>query len=228
MFLFQLLCLQGEWDKASTHLRALASLSGEAQMLAVVYGQLIETERVREAAFAGKGPTPALVATSPWVLDLVASMESFARGDAAEGEARREAAFDAAGDTPGVADGVDFDWIADADPRFGPACEMVVTGSWGVVPFEAIQSIKSDGPKDLRDLVWLPATVSLRSGQSTTAYLPARYPGTSAEGEANLRLARATDWRPHPAGDVGVGQRLWSLSGGEELGLLSFRSLQFH
>ena len=59
MFLFQLFCLLGEWEKAKSQLRALASLSPEAQMLAVSYNQAIDAEIQREQVFAGQAQ-PAL------------------------------------------------------------------------------------------------------------------------------------------------------------------------
>ena len=72
-----------------------------------------------------------------------------------------------------------FGWIADVDPRLGPCFEAIVAGKWGLVPFEAISRIKTEGPRDLRDVVWLPVEMALRSGQSAAALLPARYPGPS-------------------------------------------------
>ena len=42
---------------------------------------------------------------------------------------------------------------------------------------------------------------------------------------ATLRLARGTDWREGPLGDVGAGQRLFSLSDGEDLPILELRRL---
>ena len=65
MFLFQLQCVLGEWDKAQSQLRALAQLSPEAQMLAVTSNMAINAERAREAAFAGQGQPALLVGSSP-------------------------------------------------------------------------------------------------------------------------------------------------------------------
>ena len=65
LFLFQLLALAGEWDKARAQLGTLAQLSPEAQMLSVVYGQAIEAEREREAVFAGDARA-AIHGDAPW------------------------------------------------------------------------------------------------------------------------------------------------------------------
>ena len=227
MFLFQLQCLSGEWDKAQTHLRTLASLSPEAQMLAVTYNIAIEAERARADAFAGKAPPALLVSSSPWAGDIAAALAADARGETAVAAALREQAFDAAPDTPGEIDGVAFDWIADGDARFGPSLEAIVAGRWGLVPFDAIEGIKSEGPQDLRDLVWLPVQLAFKSGSSVNAMLPVRYPGSETAEDTAIRMARRTDWHHEAWGPTGLGQREWSLSGGEDVGLLSLRRLTF-
>lgn len=227
MFLFQLQCLSGEWDKAQTHLRTLASLSPEAQMLAVTYNIAIEAERARADAFAGKVPPSLLVGSSPWAGDIASALAADARGAHDEAAKLRETAFESAPDTPGTLDGVEFEWIADGDARFGPSLEAIIAGRWGLVPFDAIESIKSEGPQDLRDLVWLPVQLAFKSGQSVNAMLPARYPGSETADDTAIRMARRTDWRDEPWGPAGMGQHEWSMSAGDDVGLLSLRRLTF-
>jgi protein involved in temperature-dependent protein secretion len=228
MFLFQLQCVMGEWDKALVQLRTLAQLAPEAEMLGVAYRQAIEAERVREQVFAGAAQPALLVSSSPWAGDLAAALGLFAQGRADEAQARRDAGLDAAPDTPGEIDGTGFEWIADADGRFGPTFEAVIAGRWGLVPFDAVASLTSEGARDLRDLVWYPVQLAFKSGQSVAAFLPLRYPATVATGEAELLLARRTAWRDGPAGQEGLGQRLWTLSDGSDVDLLSLRRLVLH
>ncbi len=227
LYLFQLLCLQGDWDKALTHLRTLASLSAEAQMLSVNYAMAIEAERSRIEVFAGRAQPVLLVGSSAWAGDLAAAIGELAQGRLDEALARREQAFDAAPDTPGEFGEQRFDWISDSDPRFGPSLEAIIAGRWGLVPFDAIERIESEGPRDLRDLVWLPAVVAFKSGQSVNALLPTRYPGTEASDDDTLKLARATIWQDEPGGPFGLGQHEWSLSDGSEVSLLALRRLTF-
>ncbi|MGI4732242.1 MAG: type VI secretion system accessory protein TagJ [Janthinobacterium lividum] len=225
MFLFSLLAIAGEWDKARIQLTTLAQLSPEAQMLSVAYGQAIDAERERAAVFAGEA-APTLHVASDWALGLAEAVAHEAAGRADVADETRSTALDAAPDTPGDLDGEAFDWIADADRRFGPTFEAIVGGRYGWQPFDQIRSITSDGPRDLRDLVWYPVEIAFRDGRTTAALLPARYPGIPADPAE--RLARATGWSDGPMGQVGSGQRLWSLSTGEDRGLLSVRSLVFH
>ncbi len=224
LFLLQLMMLCGEWDKAAAQAKALASLSPQAEMLAVLCNQLIGGERQREDAFAGGQPFKVLVPTSPWVGDLAEALTALAAGDVARAETLRDQAFDAAPDTPGEIDGNKFTWIADADSRFGPCLEVIIAGAWGLVPLEAIEAINSDGPVDLRDLAWLPVQLALRSGQTAAAFLPTRYPGVAGEAAA-LQLARGTEWREGAIGEVGAGQRLFVTSEGGEAPILSLRRL---
>lgn len=224
LFLFQLLALRGEWDKAATHLALLGQMSPEAAMLAVVYGQAIAAERERAAVFAGTA-TAIVHGDAPWASGIAEAIRLLAIGDAAGAAAAREAAFEQAPATPGTLDGTRFDWIADADARFGPCIEAIIGGRYGLLPFDAITGLRSEGPKDLRDIIWYPVEIALKSGSSVAALLPARYPGLGAD--AAEQLGRATDWHDGPAGQTGSGQRLWTLSGGEDRGLLSVRTLAF-
>ena len=226
MFLFQLLAVAGEWDKARRQLDTLAQLSPDAQMLAMAYGQAIDAERQRADIFSGKAQMRQLV-TSDWAHGLVDALSHYAAGRIAEGDAARDAAFDAAPDTPGTLDGVAFDWISDADARFGPAFEAIIAGQYGLVPFDTVERITSEGPRDLRDVVWYPVQIAFKVGQSVAALLPARYPGSESAADVNERLARATGWTDTGWGQAGSGQHLWSLSTGDDRDLLSVRTLTF-
>lgn len=53
-FLFELLCFQGEYDRAEKHLHLLADASPDAQMGAVLYFSALHAERVRRDLFQKK------------------------------------------------------------------------------------------------------------------------------------------------------------------------------
>ncbi len=226
MFLFQLLCVSGEWERARKQLETLAQLSPEARMLSVVYGQALAAEAVRAEVSAGRATAP-ILAGGEWAQGLAAALRHFAEGDGEAAAAARDAALDQAPDTPGEIDGTRFDWIADADSRFGPCFEAIVGGRYGLVAFDAVERIESEGPRDLRDIVWYPVQVAFRHGTSAAALLPVRYPGTEGSSDDSERLARSTGWQAGPAGETGSGQHLWMLSNEEDRGLLSLRSLTF-
>ncbi len=227
MFLFQLLCVTGEWDKARKQLQALAQVAENAQMLAATYNQAIDAELIRADVFAGKADMPVLVGMGGWIEGVAKAISLSAKGDHAQAEALRDEAFGQAPDTPGSLDGQAFEWIADADMRFGPTFEAIVAGRYGLVPFDAVASITSEGPQDLRDTVWYPVQLALKSGQSIAAFIPARYPGSEASSSSAIRLGRQTDWVDAQGAEAGIGQRLWSLSEGDDAALLNLRKLTF-
>jgi type VI secretion system protein ImpE len=227
MFLFQLLCVDAQWDKAQAQVRTLAQLSPEAQMLATAYSQTIAGEVARAACFAGRGKASLLVDPQGWAADLVAAIEAEAAGDVARGVQLRSDAFDRCPPIAGTVDGMPFEALFDGDMRFGPTLEAIVADRWGLIPFSAIEEIVTAGPVDLRDLVWLPAEIRFREGPSLAAMLPVRYPGVERETDVELRLARRTEWRETPYAVHGAGQRMWTTDAGDDIGILSFGRIAF-
>src|ERR1700693_5143920 len=53
-FLFELLCFQGEYDRAEKHLHVLADATPDAKMGAVLYFSALHGERLRQATFEKK------------------------------------------------------------------------------------------------------------------------------------------------------------------------------
>lgn len=224
IFFFQLLAVLGEWDKAETQVRALAQITPDAQMLATVYGLAIAAERERAKVFAGAAPCHVHL-ESEWLGDLAKAVEAYARDDGAAGDAARELAFAKVPTATGSFNDRAFTMIADCDGRFGPSFEAIMAGHWGLIGFDQVAEISSEGPIDLRDLVWLPVEIAFRSGQSAAALLPVRYPGTETAGDDEATLARSTDWRDGASGQVGIGPHLWFVEDGTELDILSLRRI---
>jgi type VI secretion system protein ImpE len=227
MYLFQFFALIGELDKSLKQLETLAQLSPDAQMLGVTYHQAIVAEKFRAGVFTGELDLLMLLGEGSWAQGIAQGISLLAQGKADEAAAVRDAAFDNAPDTPGTLNGAPFDWIADADSRFGPTFEAVIAGRYGLVPFDQVTKITSDGPEDLRDLIWLPVQIEFKSQQSVAAFLPVRYPGSERSDDGQVVLARLTGWEDEDWGQRGVGQRIWTTSAGEDVGILDLRSLAF-
>jgi type VI secretion system protein ImpE len=222
-FFWQLIALHGEWEKAGTQLQALSTAEPKAMMLASVYNQALAAMLMREAVWSGKERPQSVVGTEPWVEGLLDALHA-AAVVAPDTEQRIAAALDAAPASTGNLNGEAFEWIADADGRFGPMLEVIVGDQYGFLPFAAIRRIKSKGPEDLRDLVWIAADIELRSGQTSAAMLPVTYPGTGRSGQPALMLARSTDWQDLGGVECGLGQHLLTTDG-PECGVLELREL---
>lgn len=227
MFLSQVLLVLGEWDKALTHMKAIAGLSPEALTLFTAYDRAVAAEKSREAVFAGKQAPVGLVPGEGWFDKLLAALASDATGEAAKAASLRTEAYDEAPETPGEADGKRFTFIADADARFGPALEVILDGRYGLIPFAAVSELTTDGAKDLRDFVWLPARLTLKSGRAGNCFLPARYPGSQGDSDNLIKLARQTAFDARgDLGNAGRGQRVWD-AGDSEIAILELRKLVF-
>jgi len=206
-FFWQLIAVTGDWDKAGTQLRALAAADPKAMMMASVFGQALAAMKTRDAVFAGSERPVSLVGSEPWAEGLLDALHArtVLAPDAA---ARSDAALAAAPATPGMLDGERFEWIADADTRFGPMLEVIVGDAYGFVPFAAMTRVRAKPPEDLRDFVFHAVEIELRSGQTSLALVPVVYPGTAKHNKPLLDLARATEWVDDGGGEVGIGQRL--------------------
>ena len=225
VFLFQLLCVLGQWQRASTQLEVCGELDAATLPMVNTYREALKCELVREAVFAGKTTPIAFGQPQAWVAWLVEALQAQARGDAAGAARLRTEAFEAAPATPGTLNGEAFEWIADADSRLGPVIEAVIKGRYCWVPFAAVAKVVIEAPVDLRDLVWAPAQFQLHNGGQTVALIPTRYVGSGASATGALQLSRATEWLElAPDHFSGLGQRLFTTSG-PELGLLETREI---
>ncbi len=216
VFLFQLLCVLGQWERALTQLQVLAGLDANCMMLAHIFQPVIHCEVFRAEVFRGKR-TP-LVFGEPleWIGSLIQANELAAKGQPQAALQLRDKAFEAAEATPGKVNEQAFEWIADADQRLGPMLEVILEGRYYWVPFRRIKRLYMERPSDLRDLVWMPAQFVWANGGEASGHIPSRYPATESQTDDALRLGRKTDWRELTEGySIGLGQRILTTDSAE-------------
>ena len=225
VFLFQLLCVLGQWERASTQLQVCGEMDASTLPMVNTYREALKCERVREAVFAGKTTPVALGEPKAWLAWLVEALQAEGRGETTVAEQWRNDALEAAPSSAGTLDGAPFDWIADADSRLGPVLEAIVNGRYCWVPYTTLAKVVIEAPVDLRDLVWAPARLEFPHGGQTVALLPARYSGSGSSGDGALQLSRKTEWIELGSGHFrGLGQRVLTTSE-PEVGLLAVREI---
>lgn len=226
IFLFQLLAVLGNWERARTQLDVAGELDASALGMVAVYRQALEAERVRAEVFAGQRTPLVFGEPAEWMALVFEALRLTAMGRDAESQQVRARAFDAAPATAGRIDGQPFDWIADGDPRLGPMLEAIVNGRYYWVPFAHIRRLAVEAPSDLRDLVWTPAFITWPNGGEAAALIPTRYPGSEQSEDAQIRLARRTEWVARGADlYLGLGQRMLTTSAGDHP-LLELRQIE--
>lgn len=215
-FLFQLLAVLGQWERALAQLNTVAELQAAALPMAQMYRETLRCESLRADVFAGRRSPLILGEPETWLALLIESLLPAGQGDPKAAEDLRQRAFDLAPATSGTINGQPFTWIADADMRLGPVCEAVINGHYYWLPFARLARIVIDEPADLRDSVWMPAQFHFANGGDGVGVIPTRYPGSESHADPLLRLARKTDWQEVSAGVFhGLGQRVLATDQGD-------------
>ncbi len=216
VFLFQLLAIEGRWDRALTQLKIAGELDPGNLAMVQTYREALSCEALRDEIFAGHRSPLIFGQPATWIALLVEALRLAAAGEIEQSQQVRDEAFAAAPATRGVIDDQPFEWIADADPRLGPVLEAIISGRYYWVPFNHIREIRVEAPADLRDVVWMPAYFTWANGGESVGLIPTRYPGSQASADPQLRLARRTDWAERGAElFVGLGQRMLATDAGE-------------
>jgi type VI secretion system protein ImpE len=211
VFLFQLLCVLGQWERALSQLGVATTLDAGTLAMAQTYGDAVRCEAVRRDVFEGRKSPMIFGQPDQWLALLIESRLVAAAGEPARAEQLRERAFEDAPPSSGELNGQPFAWIADADSRLGPVLEAVINGRYYWVPFARLRKVTVEPPEDLRDVVWMPAQLQFENGGEVVALLPTRYPGSETSGDGLLALARKTVWEEiAPGAHRGLGQRLLS------------------
>lgn len=227
VYLFQLLAVQGDWQKALDQLQLCAQLDAKATPMAQTYREAIRGELWREKVFAGTISPHILGQPPEWLGWLIQATKSLANGHAEQAAELRAKAFDEAPALTGEINDTPFEWLADSDSRLGPVCELYANSAYYWVPFQAIRQISFEKPKDLRDMVWTACEVTLTNGGNLLGFIPTRYPAMPAGVADDLRLSRRTEWTELDAEHVaGVGQRVW-VTDMADFSLLDTRKIKF-
>lgn len=227
VFLAQLLCVLGQWERAHTQLNVVADLDALAIPMRETVGHAIRCELMRAQVFAGKRTPMVFGQPDEWLALLIESLLQKGQGNEALSQDLARRAFDAAPGGSGRIDDQPFQWLADADSRLGPVLEACVNGRYYWVPFARLSRVAFDPPEDLRDCVWMPAQLSFANGGETVALVPTRYVGSHESEDGLICLARKTEWAS--IGEeryAGLGQRVLVTDAGEH-DLMSVRSIDF-
>ncbi|HSI61230.1 MAG TPA: type VI secretion system accessory protein TagJ [Ideonella sp.] len=216
IFLAQLLCVLGQWERAHTQLNVVADMDSEAGPMREMVGHALRCELLRAAVFSGKRSPMVFGQPDEWLAMLIESLLQSGQGKSEMADQLASRAFDAAPATAGQLNGEPFAWIADADSRLGPVLEAMVNGRYYWIPFSRLATVSIEPPTDLRDGVWLPARLTFANGGEAIAMIPTRYPGSERSEDGAILMARKTEWRE---GGVerffGLGQRVLVTDNGE-------------
>ncbi len=233
IFMAQLLCVMGQWERAHTQLNVVADMDETTGPMREMVGHALRCELLRKGVFDGRRSPMIFGQPDEWLALLIESQLRAGAGELALSQQLATRAFDAAPASSGKIDGQPFSWIADADSRLGPVLEAMINGRYYWVPFSRLARVAFEAPVDLRDVVWSPAKLQFSNGGEAIAMVPTRYAGSELSDDAQILMARKTEWQAAPAAPdagqterwIGLGQRVFITDLGEH-DLLSVRLIE--
>jgi type VI secretion system protein ImpE len=197
-FLFELLCFQGEYERAEKQLNVLADGGPDAQMGAVLYFSALHAERLRHDLFAKKDYPSAPVSGAPRAGTLDGkSFESMEDADPRIGP--RLELFAA-----GAYLWIPFEHIESIEIQTPP--RRLRDLLW-------IPALVRTGP-------------AFRGTELGEVLLPVLCPFSAQQADENVRLGRSTTWQEVDGVAMPFGQRMFTVDD-EDIPLLEIRKVEF-
>ena len=196
-FLFELLCFQGEFDRAEKHLHLLADASPDAKMGAVLYFSALHAERVRHELFTKKDYPSASSSETPQGGSLDGKL--FEEIEDADPRIGPRLELFAAGA---------YLWIP-----FEHIVSIEIQAPKRLRDLLWIPALVRTGP-------------AFRGTELGEVLLPVLAPFSYKHENGNVQLGRETEWREVDGETVPFGQRMFSVDG-EDIPILEIRKVEF-
>ena len=227
IFLFELLLFSGDWDRAERQIDVIGHQSMEAGLGVQVYRDNIKAERDRSRLLSD-GLRPHFITAAPAYVDLhMFAINRLREGNLSEARETLARAEEERPAFTGALNGQSFSDFRDYNDLVGPVLELIVKDQFTWLPFEQIKRIEISKPKNLRDLIWVPARIETTDGTNGDVYIPSLYEGSSTHSNDQVKLGRMTDW-------MNAGEGLYLASGlrlflvdGEDKAILEAREIEF-
>ena len=225
--LFQLYCVQGNWEGARTQLKLVGDFDVEATIWVGNCEKVLACEASRQAVFAGKA-APTLFGKPPeWVGGTVEALRLGLEGNWSAAAASQAHALDMAPATEARLNEQDVAWGADGDSRLGPLLEAFVDGKYYWIPFEHIRAVTMSARTHMMDSIYAPAEFRWLNEGMAKGYIPVRYPGSEASTDAQIQLGRKTEWSEQTDNFFcGLGHRVF-VTDAAEFDLAEIKSIEF-
>jgi type VI secretion system protein ImpE len=227
IFLFELSCYSGDWDRADKQLDVIGHQDPNAMLGALIYRQNFKAERDRDRYFS-ESLQPGILAPPPkYVEDLIRANNGIREGSMAEAREILDSVEEERPAFKALVNGTEVSDLRDYNDLTMCIFEAIFKDQYIWLPMEQVASIEFFKPKTLRDLFWIQAEVELVEGTKGEMFLPSLYSGSWKHDDDQVRLGRKTDWRE--LGDdvfIGEGTRLFWMDGTDR-SILDIQSIKF-
>src|SRR5690606_4261097 len=227
IFLFELSCFAGDWERAEKQLDVVGHQDMNAMIGSKIYQQNLKAERDRMDYFADGKKPETLTATPAYMTDLLQANNRVREGDIVSARGLLDSVEETRPAFKCKVNGEGFSDIRDYNDLTMSVFEVIFKDAYIWIPFEFVESVKFFKPKSLRDLFWIQAEVELTNGTNGEMFFPALYSGSWKSDNDQVRLGRMTDWRD--LGEelfVGEGMKLFWMDG-KDRSILDIESIEF-
>lgn len=215
IFLFELSCFSGDWERAEKQLDVIANQDINAMIGSQIFKQNFKAERDRISVFK-QGLIPECLMVPPkYVEDLIIAGTHIRENHISEA---RKSLDKVEEERPAFAcriNGEESSDFRDYNDLTMCVFEVIVKDSYAWLPFEHIEKIDFIPAKSLRDMFWIQAEVEMINGTKGEMFLPALYVESFKNDNDQIRLGKVTDWRN--LGEdifIGEGVRTFQFEGG--------------
>lgn len=227
IFLFELSCFSGDWERAARQLDIVGHQDVNAMIGSKIYTENFEAERARMNFFAHSSVPETLMPLPEYVKELLRANDLIRQGNTAEAKTLLDEVEEKRPASPCKINGEEFGDFRDYNDATMCVFEAIVKGSYVWLPMEQITKINFLERKSLRDIYWLQAEVELTNGTNGEMFLPSLYANSWKSGNDAIRLGREVDWRN--AGDdifIGEGTKLFWMDGNAK-SILDIQTIEF-
>ncbi len=225
-FLFEVLCFQGDFQRAERQLDVVSQYNAENELATQVYKEILQAEHQRQEVF-GKGVKPHFVFDEPEYAGLhIEAIQALHTQNFGKAKELLDRSAEIRTMVKAQVDGKACSEFLDGDDRIGPFLEAIVSQVYLWIPYEDIAKITIAVPKFLRDLLWIPAQLESPKGPIGPVFLPVLYPESHTSNQDLVRLGRMTIWEAF--GDailLGKGQHSFIIDGNEKA-MLEVREIE--
>ncbi len=227
IFLFELSCFSGDWDRADKQLDVIGHQDADAMIGSLIYRQNFKAERDR-ANFFSDSLQPGILAPPPeYVGDLIQVNNRIREGNTAEARALLDKIEEDRPAFKARINGAEVSDFRDYNDTTMCIFEVMFKDQYVWLPMEQVAKVKFFKPKTLRDLYWIQADVELVEGTRGEMFFPSMYSGSWKHADDQVCLGRKTEWRD--IGDeifIGEGTKLFWMDG-KDRSILEIETIEF-
>ncbi len=227
IFLFELACFTGEWERAEKQLDVIGMQDTNAMIGSLIFRQNLKAERDRLKLFSDSLKPEFIMSPPDYVVGLLMANNRLREGNAAEARKLLDEVEEQRPAFSCKINGEEASDFRDYNDLTNCIFEVIVKDTYVWLPMEHVEKIEFIAPKSLRDLFWIQAKVETINGTNGEMFFPALYANSFKSDNDQIRLGRMTDWRD--AGEeifIGEGMRMF-WSDGKDKPILELNEIEF-